>query len=226
MDEYIAYDNRMECELEVVRLKIALRIKTEEHNCLTEDFLALRKSEQEGWKESAIAWEVCASIHETWAKKKDAMYSTRHADFERHATDARRKLTTDQTMTDILDLEGWNGIAKHVDGDDYLIEQMREAIRLKDAAITWIQKRCAGEAMPNWENTPHTGHSRGLILDRTNHALAIQPSPEILQDRDERVAEACANLVNRFISGDGILNDTWVHEIEDAIRSGEWRKYL
>jgi len=25
-------------------------------------------------------------------------------------------------MTDILDLEGWNVIAKHVDGDDYLIE--------------------------------------------------------------------------------------------------------
>lgn len=101
MDECISYDNRMECESEVVRLKIALRIKTEEHNCLTEDFLALRKSEQEGWKESAIAWEVCASIHETWAKKKDALYSTRHADFERHATAARRKLTTD-----ILDLEG------------------------------------------------------------------------------------------------------------------------
>ena len=98
MDECICYDNWMECESEVVRLKIALRIKTEEHNCLTEDFLALRKSEQEGWKESAIAWEVCASIHETWAKKKDALYSTRHADFERHATDARRKLTTDQTI--------------------------------------------------------------------------------------------------------------------------------
>ncbi len=64
------------------------------------------------------------------------------------------------------------------------------------------------------------------VRDNLENALAIQHSPEILQARDERVAEACANLVNRFISGDGILNDTWVHEIEDAIRSGEWRKYL
>jgi len=172
MDEYIAYDNRMECELEVVRLKIALRIKTEEHNCLTEDFLALRKSEQEGWKESAIAWEVCASIHETWAKKKDAMYSTRHADFERHATDARRKLTTDQTMTDILDLEGWNGIAKHVDGDDYLIEQMREAIRLKDEALDW----CIGEFNLRLDDIDLSQETISVLSARH-----IQPSPEHLE---------------------------------------------
>ncbi len=77
----------------IERLGIALRIKTEEHQCCTEDLMEARKSEQDGWKEAAIAWEVCASIHETWAKKKDALYSTRHADFERHAEDARRKLT-------------------------------------------------------------------------------------------------------------------------------------
>jgi len=77
----------------IERLEIALRIKTEEHQCCTEDLMEARKSEQDGWKEAAIAWEVCASIHETWAKKKDALYSTRHADFERHAEDARRKLT-------------------------------------------------------------------------------------------------------------------------------------
>ena len=64
------------------------------------------------------------------------------------------------------------------------------------------------------------------VRDNLENALAIQPSPDILQARDEQVAEACAKLVNRFIGGDGILNDTWVHEIEDAIRSGEWMKYL
>jgi hypothetical protein len=73
--------------------EIALRIKTEEHQCCTEDLMEVRRSEQEGWKEAAIAWEVCASIHETWAKKKDALYSTRHADFEKHAEHARQKLT-------------------------------------------------------------------------------------------------------------------------------------
>lgn len=77
----------------IKRLEIALDIKTEEHKCCAEDLMALRSSEQTGWKEAAIAWEVCASIHEKFAKGKDALYSTRHADFEKHAEDARRKLT-------------------------------------------------------------------------------------------------------------------------------------
>jgi hypothetical protein len=75
------------------RLGIALRIKTEEHQCCTEDLMALRNNEQEGWKEAAIAWEVCSSIHNKWAKGKDALYSTRHEDFVKHADDARKKLT-------------------------------------------------------------------------------------------------------------------------------------
>ena len=75
------------------RLVIALRIKTEEHQCCTEDLMALRNNEQEGWKEAAIAWEVCSSIHNKWAKGKDALYSTRHKDFVKHADDARKKLT-------------------------------------------------------------------------------------------------------------------------------------
>jgi len=57
---------------------------------LREELKRTQRSAQSGWKEAAIAWEVCASIHETWAKKKDALYSTRHSDFERHAEDARR----------------------------------------------------------------------------------------------------------------------------------------
>lgn len=44
-----------------------------------------------GWKEAAIAWSVCASIHQQWAKGKDALYTTRHADFERHAENARKR---------------------------------------------------------------------------------------------------------------------------------------
>ena len=80
---------------ETMRLEIALRIKTEEHKCCSEDLMKLRESEQSGWKEAAIAWEVCRSIHEAFAKKKDALYSTRHSDFERHAEDARRMLSTE-----------------------------------------------------------------------------------------------------------------------------------
>jgi hypothetical protein len=45
----------------------------------------------DGWLEAAIAWEVCASIHEKYAKGKDALYKTRHADFVAHAKEARRR---------------------------------------------------------------------------------------------------------------------------------------
>ena len=86
------YKRQSQNEAEIKQLEIALRIKTEEHQCCAEDLISLSKSEQDGWKEAAIAWEVCASIHEKWAKGKDTLYSTRHADFEKHADDARRKL--------------------------------------------------------------------------------------------------------------------------------------
>lgn len=93
--EYGTESLRKQLAAEIMRLEIALRIKTEEHKCCSDDLMKLRESEQSGWKEAAIAWEVCGSIHEAFAKKKDALYSTRHSDFERHAEDARRMLSTE-----------------------------------------------------------------------------------------------------------------------------------
>lgn len=48
-------------------------------------------SEKDAWKEAAIAWEVCASIHREYAKGKDAVYKTRQNDFKGHADNARAK---------------------------------------------------------------------------------------------------------------------------------------
>lgn len=45
-----------------------------------------------GWKEATIAWEVCVSIHREYAKKKDPFFTTRQADFMRHAEAARAAL--------------------------------------------------------------------------------------------------------------------------------------
>lgn len=42
-----------------------------------------------GWLEAAIAWEVCASLHRQYCKGKDALFTTRQADFVKHAADAR-----------------------------------------------------------------------------------------------------------------------------------------
>ena len=46
----------------------------------------------DGWKEAAIAWEVCTSIHREYGKGKDPFFNTRQGDFVKHANDARAML--------------------------------------------------------------------------------------------------------------------------------------
>lgn len=52
----------------------------------------LEDAAKAGWKEAAIAWEVCASIHRTYGSGRDPLYSTRQGDFVSHAANARMKL--------------------------------------------------------------------------------------------------------------------------------------
>jgi hypothetical protein len=47
-----------------------------------------------GWKEAAIAWNVCASLHERFAKGQDALFTTRQADYKRHFAAARKAYFT------------------------------------------------------------------------------------------------------------------------------------
>ena len=54
--------------------------------------LACAPSVLNGWKEAAIAWEVCASIHREYGKDKDPFFNTRQGDFVKHANDARAML--------------------------------------------------------------------------------------------------------------------------------------
>lgn len=55
--------------------------------------------------EAAIAWEVCASIHQEYAKGKDGLFTTRQADFIKHADDARMKAEWQGlTLEDIDDI--------------------------------------------------------------------------------------------------------------------------
>ena len=42
--------------------------------------------------ETAVAWSVCGSIHEKYAKGKDPLYTTRHQDFLKHEEDARNMI--------------------------------------------------------------------------------------------------------------------------------------
>jgi hypothetical protein len=44
-----------------------------------------------GWRNAAVAWDVCASIHRSYGKGRDALFTTRQQDYLRHAADARAK---------------------------------------------------------------------------------------------------------------------------------------
>lgn len=45
----------------------------------------------EGWKEAVIAWEVCASVHRSFGKGRDALFKTRQDDYVRHTDTARAR---------------------------------------------------------------------------------------------------------------------------------------
>ena len=70
-------------------------------------------------------------------------------------------------------------IAHLLDRANETIAQQAEAIRLKDVALRVAQLYLDGNC-----------HSHKTV----SSALAVQSSPEILQARDKRVAEACAKV--------------------------------
>lgn len=98
------------------------------------------------------------------------------------------------------------------------IAQQAKAIRLMDEALEKIE--CIG-------NGNSHGNSIGncLAID----ALAIQPSPEILQARDDRVAEACALLCHHeahVMSAHGDSGVEGANWCGSQIRNGGWKEYL
>jgi hypothetical protein len=101
-----------------------------------------RSANANGWLEAAIAWEVCASIHESFAKGKDALYKTRHGDFVEHADDARRKAQSDDgtllraadMLTAYAELIRRDG-ATHVEEHHYLPDVEFIAAELRARAV-------------------------------------------------------------------------------------------
>ena len=103
-----------------------------------------------------------------------------------------------------------NNAERTIETLEETIAQQAEAIRLKDAALEKIA--CIG-------NGDSHGNSIGncLAID----ALAIQPSPEILQARDELVAEACAKAVIAYNGG-----QCDAHVLASQLICGEWSKHI
>ena len=87
------------------------------------------------------------------------------------------------------------------------IAQQAEAIRLKDEALLNLLSVIDSEAYPTIQNNGYD-------------AVARQPSPNILQARDERVAEA----ITKYLRAVGVLS--YEGTALQGIISGEWRKYL
>ena len=50
------------------------------------------------------------------------------------------------------------------------------------ALLRQIKDLCAGDALPNWENTPRTGETRGIILDMIDALLAKGAPPPTMGD--------------------------------------------
>ena len=72
--------------------------------------------------EAAIAWEVCASIHQEYAKGKDGLFTTRQADFIKHADDARMKAE-------------WQGLT-----DDDVHELTKDVIAFRSDVVDFIRR--------------------------------------------------------------------------------------
>ena len=90
-------------------------------------------------------------------------------------------------------------------------EQQAEVIRLKDEALKSCERKVTyiGSGLIDAYKTYDTN----LVTT----ALATQPSPEILQARDERIAEAIITSLCTELDSEHFV---------DIINSGEWRKYL
>ena len=111
-----------------------------------------------------------------------------------------------------------NNAERTIETLEETIAQQAEAIRLKDAALDW----CIGEFNLRLDDIDLSQETISVLSARH-----IQSSPEILQARDERVAEACATQATNW--GNSRLDDNGGHALRNcakAIRSGEWRKYL
>lgn len=137
--------------------------------CLSEAWQAAllthiqREAVPEGWKEATIAWEVCASIHREYAKKKDPFFTTRQADFVKHTEAARAGLLAHLQRGAVP--EGWQLVPK---------EPTPEML-----AGGWGY----------WLNVMAPGKQRDTAAKEYTAMLAAAPVPDHFRDAAEMMAD-------------------------------------
>jgi len=102
------------------------------------------------------------------------------------------------------------------------IEKMKEALRKSYVELFYCDQQMTKTLDEDGEPMWRTGISVSESLAESKSILESTTDPTaILAERDQRVAEACAKVVLNELEGfdDG-------ENISEAIRSGEWKKYL
>ncbi len=79
-------------------------------------------------------------------------------------------------------------------------EQQAEAIRLKDAALIAVRDDLELRMQIAEDESLNISNS---VLDQMCDAIDLQPSPDILQARDERVTGACVSVIEEVIASFG-----------------------
>ena len=115
------------------------------------------------------------------------------------------------------------------------LEEMAEAIRVKDEALKKLIQHTPSQTIPcngvkcreRWCYSCNTEEDAERAIQEVfedcaeaGKALSIQPSPEILAAREQRVAEAIAQW---YADKGWLLDESFV---ADAIRTGRWKEYL
>ena len=87
----------------------------------------------------------------------------------------------------------------------------------------WIEHHAFGDIFAGVRCAAITSDEKPF--DSSDTVSPLFTFPPTAEQIANETAEACARYVNRFINGDGILNEVWISEIEEAIRSGAWKEF-
>lgn len=175
--------------------------------------------ETAGWLEAAIAWEVCASLHRKFCKGKDALFSTRQADYVRHAEDARKKVQERPSTEEIavenykakLDAELGRTAMKFVDRAGDLHPGIDDA----DAICAEFYKAMCEtiERMPHIQKMSHSSA-------REEKAPLTEAYEKLLEAAKES-REAGQSLLSaqaKTLNGKSIpIDPSWVEPFEEAL---------
>ena len=175
--------------------------------------------ETAGWLEAAIAWEVCASLHRKFCKGKDALFSTRQADYVRHAEDARKKVQ-ERPSTEEIAVENYKA--------KWDAELGRTAMKFVDRAgdlhpgIDDADAICAEFYKAMCETIERMPH-----IQKMSHSSAREEKAPLTEAYEKLLAaakesrEANQELLNaqaKTLNGKSIpINPSWVEPFEEAV---------